>query len=161
MNAWFESLLPRERMFVMAAAVAIIFAVFWFALWQPLARSEADLGARIENWQTSLQELRPLRGRLLAPGSQSSAGAAQNQSLVVIVDNTLRSRNLYTSLQRSQPTNNNGIRVEFDNVSFDDLVLWLGDLDNRYGLNVQTASFSQSTSNNPGRINASLTLERA
>jgi general secretion pathway protein M len=161
MNAWFESLQARERVFVIAAAIAIVFAVFWFALWQPLARSEADLGARIQNWQTSLQELRPLRGRLLAAGSQNTGAAAQNQSLVVIVDNTLRSRNLYSSLQRSQPTNNNGIRVEFDNVSFDDLVLWLGDLDNRYGLNVQTASFSQSTSNNPGRINASLTLERA
>ncbi len=161
MNDWFESLQARERVFVVAAAVAIVFAVYWFALWQPLARSEANLSARIDNWQTSLQEMRPLRGRLQAGANPAAAAGGQNQSLVVIVDNTLRSRDLYSALQRSQPTNNNGIRVEFDNVAFDDLVLWLGDLDSSYGLNVQTASFSQSSSNNPGRINASLTLERA
>lgn len=160
MKDWFDTLESRERLMVSVAAVFVVFAIFWFALWQPLARSEADLTARVDNWQSSLAELRSLRGKL--PGNASAPSrSASNQSLVVIVDNTLRSRNLYSALQRSQPTNTNGIRVEFDNIAFDDLVLWLGELSNSHGLQVQTASFSQSTSNNPGRVNASLTLERA
>ena len=161
MNEWFQSLQARERVFVAAAAVFIVFAVYWFALWLPLDRGEKDLSARIDNWQSSLTELRPLRGRLQGEGSSTAINTSQNKSLVVIVDDTLRGRNLYSALQRSQPTNNNGIRVEFENVAFDDLVLWLGDLGAQYGLHVQAASFSQSTSSNPGRVNASLTLERA
>ena len=160
MKDWFDGLEPRERVMVGAAGVAIVFAVYWFAIWQPLARGEEDLNARIANWQSSLAELRPLRGRVPA-GNAPPSGATANQSLVVIIDNTLRSRDLYASLQRSQPTNTNGIRVEFSDIAFDDLVLWLGELAARYALQVQTASFSQSSSNNPGRINASLTLERA
>lgn len=160
MKSWFDSLEPRERIMVATAAVFIVFAIYWFAFWQPLDRGEKDLTNRIANWQSSLQELRPLRGRLLPGASNANANAGQNKSLVVIVDDTLRSRDLYSALQRSQPTNNSGIRVEFENVAFDDLVLWLGDLGAQYGLHVQAASFSQNNNSNPGRINASLTLER-
>ncbi len=159
MKDWFDGLEPRERVMVAAAGVFIVFAVYWFAIWQPLARGEEDLNARIENWNSSLAELRPLRRRLTAAEARPAA-ANRNQSLVVVIDNTLRARDLYASLQRSQPTNTNGIRVEFNDIAFDDLVLWLGELADRHGLQVQTASFSQSSSNNPGRINASLTLER-
>lgn len=159
MNEWFQSLQPRERIMVATAAVFVVFAVYWFALWLPLERGSENARARIDNWQTSLAELRPLRGRLQS-GSSSTPVAGRNQSLVVIVDNTLRSRSLNSSLQRSQPTNTGGIRLEFSDVAFDDLVLWLGDVGDQYALSVQSASFSQSSVNNPGRINASLTLER-
>ena len=63
--------------------------------------------------------------------------------------------------RRSQPTANNGIRVEFENVAFDELVIWLGDLGSQYDLHVQAGSMSVQTQAGPGRINASLTLERA
>lgn len=160
MKDWFESLQPRERVMVATAGVFVIFAIYWFAIWLPLDRGENDLEARIDNWQSSLTDLRQLGGRLQS-GAAGQPAAGQNQSLVVIVDNTLRQRSLYAALQRSQPTTTNGIRVEFDNVAFDDLVAWLGELGTRYNLHVQTASFSQSSANNPGRVNASLTLERA
>ena len=83
----------------------------------------------------------------------------RNQSLVVIIDNTLRERGLYNALQRSQPTTSNGIRVEFKNVAFDDLVLWLGDLSTRYDLQLQSGSFS-NPGDIEGRVDATLTLER-
>ena len=80
---------------------------------------------------------------------------------IVIVDNTLRQRGLYSSLQRSQPTPaGNGIRVEFENVAFDDLVLWLGDLNTQFGMLVQSGNFSIASGAGPGRVNSTLTLER-
>jgi type II secretory pathway component PulM len=110
------------------------------------------------NWQSSLTELRPLRSRLQASGAGPAANATQ--SLVVIVVSTLRSKNLDSALRRSQPTTTDGIRLEFENVVFDDLVLWLGELGSQFGLQVQSASFSNSASGTLGRVNASLTLER-
>ena len=79
-------------------------------------------------------------------------------SPVVIVDTTLRSHGLGQP-KRSQPTPN-GIRVEFENVAFDKLVVWLGDLSNQYGMEVQAGSLSAIAQAGPGRVNASLTLER-
>ena len=65
------------------------------------------------------------------------------------------------ALQRSQPTPaGNGIRIEFESAAFDDLMLWLGDVNRQYGLLVASGSFSSASGENPGRVNASLTLER-
>ena len=83
------------------------------------------------------------------------------QSPIIIVDQTLRSRGLEQFRRRSQPTTSNGIRIEFENVAFDDLVLWLGDLADQYGMHVQQGSLSAGGRSGPGRINATLTLERA
>jgi general secretion pathway protein M len=78
----------------------------------------------------------------------------------VIVDQTLRARGLHEALQRSQPTTSDGIRVEFEDVAFDDLVLWLGDLSRQYSMQVSSGSVSAAAQSGPGRVNATLTLER-
>ena len=80
---------------------------------------------------------------------------------MVIVDRTLRARGLDRSLRRSQPTTGSGIRVEFEGVAFDDLVLWLNDLSTQYAMHVASGSMSIANRAGPGRINATLTLERA
>ncbi|MFQ5982730.1 MAG: type II secretion system protein GspM [Woeseiaceae bacterium] len=158
MRDWFESLQPRERLFVISAAVFLVFAVLYLGIWMPLDRGQKSLSLSVDTWKLALAEIRPLKNQLQTAGSGPQAG--RNQSLVVIVDNTLRERDLYNSLQRSQPTTTNGIRVEFENVAFDDLVLWLGDLSARYGLQVASGSFSNAR-DIEGRVNATLTLERS
>jgi type II secretory pathway component PulM len=160
MRDWFESLEQRERLFVMAAALLLAIAVFYLAVWMPLGRGQKSLTTSIDTWRDSLAELRVLKGSAAAAGSTPELPADANQSLVVIVDNSLRARALYNSLKRSQPTATNGIRVEFENVAFDDLVLWLGGLSSSYGLQVQSGSFSSASQENDGRVNSTLTLER-
>ena len=79
-----------------------------------------------------------------APASAGPRTAASQQTPVVIVDQTLRARGLDRALRRSQPTTSNGIRVEFENVAFDDLVLWLDDLGSQYAMQVASGSTSDA-----------------
>lgn len=160
MREWFASLEDRERLFVAAAGGVLVLAVFYLAIWLPLERGQERAASGVQSWQAALADLRAMKGELPDPGSARGAPAGINESLVVIVDNTLRSRNLYSSLQRSSPTPGNGIRLEFENVAFDELVLWLGDLAVGYGLQVQSGSFSTSSEDAAGRVNATLILER-
>lgn len=160
MREWFESLEARERVFVLAATVVLVFAVLYLGIWMPLDRGQKSLSLSVDNWKIALTELRPLQAQLQNSGSGQIQLADRNQSLVVIIDNSLRERGLYNSLQRSQPTTSNGIRVEFENVAFDDLVLWLGDLSTRYDLQLQSGSFS-NPGDSEGRVNSTLTLERS
>lgn len=160
MKEWFESLQERERLFVVAAGAALVLAVFYVGIWMPLERGQESAARGVQTWQSALAELRAMRGSLPAAGTARGAPVGLNQSLVVIVDNTLRSRDLYSSLQRSSPTPGNGIRLEFESVAFDDLVLWLGDLARDYGLQVQSGSFSATARDAAGRVNATLILER-
>lgn len=161
MKDWLQSLDQRERIFVITAIVFVVFAVAWFAIWKPLDSGQKSAALRVEDWKTSIAALRPMKSQLQAQGGNRAAPSGQTQSLVVIIDTSLRQRGLYNSLQRSQPTpGTDGIRVEFENAAFDDLMLWLGDLNRQHGLLVQSCSFSAVSADGQGRVNSTLTLER-
>jgi len=162
MNDWFESLETRERIFVAVGAFIVAVALIYGLVWAPLNEKHALLKNDVDNWQRSLTELRPLRSAQ-SPGNQARPGgnSGGQMSPIIIVDQTLRSRGLERYRQRSQPTASNGIRVEFENVAFDELVLWLGDLSEQYEMHVQAGSFGKSSQVGEGRINATITLERS
>jgi general secretion pathway protein M len=162
MKDWFESLEQREQIFVGGGGIAVFIAIVYAFIWVPLDTGQQTLLKDVSSWQQSLAELKPLKGLQPAnPGAGPGNVSAAQQTPVVIVDQTLRARGLDRSLKRSQPTTSNGIRVEFENVAFDDLVLWLGDLSGQYGMSVTSGSMSTSSQSAPGRINATFTLERA
>ena len=161
MKDWFFSLEQRERIFVASGAVAVVLAILYAFVWAPLDRNHKALESSVVDWQQSLTQLRPLRGMQPQTNASGGAPAGAQQTPVVIVDQTLRARGLDRSLRRSQPTTSSGIRVEFEDVAFDDLVLWLGDLGTQYSMQVASGSISTSARALPGRINATLTLERA
>ena len=161
MNDWFSSLESREQAFVAGGALFVVIALIYAFLWMPLDRNHQQLLASVDNWQRSLAELGPLRS-LAGSGESSRPQVAVNssQAPIIIVDQTLRSRGLDQYRRRSQPTTSNGVRVEFESVAFDDLVIWLGDLSDEFGMHVQAGSVSVVPQAGPGRVNASLTLER-
>ena len=162
MNDWFESLESRDRNFVLVGAVVVLIALIYWAVWAPLDKKHENLKADVMNWQRSLAEIRPLRSAQSEGGSgQTSVILGSQQTPIIIVDQTLRSRGLDRYRRRSQPTAGDGIRVEFEDVAFDELVLWLGDLSEQYAMDVQAGSFSTGSQVSPGRVNATLTLERA
>lgn len=160
MKDWLASLEARERMFVVAGAVAVVLAILYGFVWAPLDREHDTMRASVDSWERALAEIQPLQG-MQAPAQGTSRPQAAQQTPVVIVDQTLRARGLDRSLRRSQPTTSDGIRVEFENVAFDDLVLWLDDLGSQYAMQVASGSFSPGTEGVRGRINATLTLERS
>lgn len=160
MKAWYQSLQQREQLFVAAGALAVAITVLYVFVWLPLDRSHDRLSGSVDAWQRSLAELQPLKGQRPATSGAAPSAANTSQAPVMIVDRSLRARGLDRSLQRSQPTTANGLRVEFENVAFDELVLWLGDLNAQYAMEVTAGTFSRPGRAEAGRINANLTLER-
>jgi general secretion pathway protein M len=159
---WFTAREQREQIFVAAGAVVVLLTLVYAIVWLPLDTGQRSLSASVCRWERSLAELKPLKSVQVSTTTSRSANTGNvQQTPVVIVDQTLRARGLDRALKRSQPTTGNGIRVEFENVAFDELVLWLGDLSLQYGMHVTSGSMTTSTQASPGRINATFTLERA
>lgn len=162
MKDWYDNLEAREQVFVLIGGLFVLLALIYFLLWTPLDNGHKRVASSVDNWERSLAELRPLRSVASSGGAGPTGNVISNpQAPIIVVDQTLRSRGLEQYRRRSQPTANNGIRVEFESVGFDELVLWLGDLASTHDLHVQAGSMSVVTQAGPGRINASLTLERA
>lgn len=161
MKDWLENLDQRERVFVAGGAAVVAVALLYVFVWAPLDKGHKALVSSIATWELSLAELRSLTIQSQAAAGSIRPSTDAQQAPVVIVDQTLRVRNLDGFLKRSQPTTNDGIRVEFENVVFDDLVLWLGDLSDQHAMHVSSGSFTAVAKAGPGHINATLTLERA
>ena len=161
MKDWLANLESRERLFVIGGGAFVVIALIYGLAWMPFDKQHRQLASSVANWERSLAELRPLRSIVAANarGAPRPAVAAQ-QAPIIVVDQTLRSRGLEQYRRRSQPTSTNGVRVELEGIPFDDLVLWLGALSAEYGMHVQAGSLSAISQAGPGRINASLTLER-
>jgi general secretion pathway protein M len=162
MKDWFAGLETREQAFVVGGVAFVIIALVYALLWVPLDRNHEQLAKSVDDWERSIAELGPLRSLAVAAQEtgQRAAPVDSTQAPIIIVDQTLRGRGLDQYRRRSQPTTSNGVRVEFEGVAFDELVLWLGDLSDDYGMHVQAGSLSAVTQAGPGRVNASLTLER-
>lgn len=164
MKNWYENLEAREQIIVLVGAVIVMVALIYSLVWVPVDKRHTQVANSVTNWERSLVELRPLRSLAASSSVRDGDGTASvssgQQAPIIIVDQTLRSRGLEQYRRRSQPTTANGIRVEFENVAFDELVLWLGDLSQQHAMQVQAGSLSQASQAGTGRINASLTLER-
>ncbi len=160
MKDWFDSLAPRERLLVSLCGAVVAAAVLYLAIWVPLDSRHDAMRASVADWEAGLDKLQRVQEVQGSTPAQPGAAPIINQPPVVIVDTTLRSRGLSNALRRSQPTTSTGIRVEFESVAFDSLVLWLGDLSTRYGMTVQQGSLSVAPRAEPGRVNATLTIER-
>ena len=139
MKDWYDDLEAREQVFVLIGALFVVLALIYYLVWAPLDKNHDQIATNVDNWERSLAELRPLRSQVASGGRTNPVtGAAP----IVIVSQTLQSRGLEQYRRRSQPTPGNGILVVFENVAFDDLMLWLGDLSDQHAMHVQAGSVS-------------------
>jgi general secretion pathway protein M len=158
MNAWWGSLQPRERSVIIGGSTVLIaFLVLWLGL-RPLFTHAQSARIRIEEKSLLLADLRATAAEMGSRPTHNAKMPAGNESLVVIVDRSTRETGLASALKRNQPAGTTGIRVRFENASFNQVMGWLGLLHSSYGIEIESAAFE--TTDQPGQVQASLTLQR-
>lgn len=158
MREWFDSLAPRERLMVVAGAIAVGLMLFWGLVMAPLGNSVTRLGERVDAKRDLLvwmQQVAP-RIKAVSPGAGEASGA--EGSLVVLVDRSARSAGLGGALTRNQPVGEDGIRVQLKDASFDSMARWLVQLRGANGLILDSASIERGAAT--GTVNASLVLRQ-
>lgn len=160
MKAWFLSLAPRERAIVAAGAAVLLLLVLWLWLWEPLARrvEELEQGVAVQEedlaWmQQAAAEITQLRRSAGAGGT----GGLQGRSLLAVVDQAARTAGLSGGLKRIEPEGQSRVRVQFEQIAFDDFMRWLDGMQRQYGVFTQTITIERGEA--PGRVNIRLTLD--
>jgi general secretion pathway protein M len=152
--AWFTALSERERRMVLLGGVAAALIVLLGGI-LPLQHAASAAAQRVERKRGDvafLQAIGPqLAGLRSAPPLRGS--------LVVVVDRSAREMGLGHALTGSQPSGDGGLRVTFEQTSFDTLVNWLAQLSERYGVRVDSAVIERG--NTTGIVNANLVLRAA
>ena len=158
MKDWFDELAQREKVMVVGGAVFVIIAVFYALLWAPLTASNARLASDVEADRKTLNELRRVEGRLTPPNG-AGGGRTSNQSLAIVVSQTVVRFELRDALVRNNPSSDDStVTVRFEDAAWDSLVNWLNTLETSNGLGVRSSSFNRTGDN--GRVDATVTLER-
>jgi len=159
MRIWFDSLESREKILIVFASIFVIITSTYMLILAPMMKERDSLNISIKDWESSIIEISHLKQLDAQSQLTINDQNKSEQSLVVIVDISLREYNLYQSLQRSLPNGNDSIRVELQEASFNDLILWIEELDSMYNLKVVSANFSLPSNEEYGFVNTSLTLE--
>ncbi len=158
MNAWWAGLAPRERIILAGGGVVLLLVVLYLAIWEPLARQRAEVRADIGVLSADLAWMQQVAGQVKRRGAQQSSqpAAASGGSVLTLVEVSARSAGLHQALERVQPEGQ-GARLWLTETGFDKLVAWLGDLEQRHGL--QVSQLAVDAGNAPGTVTARIKVE--
>ena len=137
LRRWFRGLARREQRAVLAGAAACA-ALLLLATWLPVERRVAGLERRVQTKQADLAWLRAMSPQLSA--LRSATAGASGESLVALVDRVARETGIARSLSGSQPGDDGTLSVRLEQVPFDALVGWTGELVQRHGVRVVSAN---------------------
>lgn len=159
-QAWWDNLQARERMFVLVAAIVVFGFLAYNLTWAPLATARDDKLQQVQNkrellaWmQTKSGEVKQLR--LTNPNLLSSS---RDRSLLAVVDSTAKQLGLGQSIKRIEPSGKESVNLWIEDMPFDSLMILLGQLDKRDNIRVTEASLSNQ--DGPGLISAKISLGR-
>jgi general secretion pathway protein M len=160
MKEWYLSLSERDRKFLTIGGGLAVLLLGYFLLWDPLASSVArqstllkakqDTHQQMEQWAEEARKLRTLN-----PGRVDTS----NRSLISLVDEKIRAMGMKSGLDRMEPEGQDQVRLWLKNTQFDLIINLLGQLQQQYGINVESASITLA--DQPGMANAKLNLTRS
>lgn len=159
MQEWYSNLTRREQLMVMGAGALLVLTLIYALAINPLYSGSANTAARVAEKESTLIEMQAIAATLKR-ATQDSRGPSKGrgESIVIVIDRTTRERQLAGYLKRNQPDGPTSVRLRFEGAPFDELIDWVGELQNNYGMTTLSASFDQAAE--PGRVNCSLVLDR-
>lgn len=159
MSAWLNGLSPVRREQVLMGAGLAVLALIFVLIWSTLGAQREPLRARVAQRQATLAYLQTAVPRLLDEGSPSRAApAGADESLLVVVDKTIRAEGLSQALSRAEPDGDTRVRVWLDHARFDRVAAWLERLAGKFG--IVAGELSVDRAGVPGRVNARVLLVR-
>jgi general secretion pathway protein M len=156
LQIWYAGLEARERRVVGIGAIALGLLLLVGGILLPL---ESAVSSAVKSRDIRREDLAWMRSN--APEVQAGAGtvtAETGEAPVVLVDRVGREAGLGPALRGTQPSGA-GVRVQLEAAPFDTLVTWLANLDEHYGLSIDSISVDRAS--RPGVVNANISFAQA
>lgn len=160
MKQWFNSLVPRERMLVIAAGIVTLAGLFFLMVWEPLVTANENLEQQVisaqelNNWLADVE----LEAQDLRSSGARNTQKGTNQSLLSVVDQTSRTAGLGEAVRRIQPEGDNQAQVSLEEADFNQMLFWLSELEKDYG--VRATALTLTRGEKIGQVQVRMTLTR-
>ncbi|WP_018954747.1 type II secretion system protein GspM [Thioalkalivibrio sulfidiphilus] len=157
MKAWWEGLTQRDRRILMVGGALLCLLLPYMLIWQPLHDRAERLERTLVAQRADASWMQQAAAQLRATAATGRTATPAGQSLLGLIDRTVREGQLGGTVRRVQPEGANTVRVWLEDAPFDELMIWLGTLETRHGIRATSLVVDRQAA--PGRVNARLTLE--
>jgi type II secretory pathway component PulM len=156
MKAWFLQLNQREQMSLLALGLALALYMLYMFIWSPLDSMRESLQVQNQGVAGSLQRVDTMVSEILQLRDSGTPTSSRRNLTSLINQTTSR---LQLQVTRLQPNSRGEIQVRLENAAFDDVLLWLHEMEYREGLLVREVSITQAGA--VGRVNATVRIAQA
>jgi type II secretory pathway component PulM len=156
MRDWWQTRSPREQALLLTGGAALLALLLYLSVWEPLQNARHSTRAQVEQLQTDLRWMQSASRRIRSTPAPA-ANAAATTSRASQIDQSVRQSQLSDYVQRIEARERENVQIIFEAVPFDDLVLWLGQLAQGYGVNIVQLSVDATPQS--GRVNARIVLQ--
>ena len=141
MNAWWKGLSAREQRLVLGGGGALVLAVLYWGIWQPLATSAQNTENRLQSERQLLTWVTKKADEIVAlRGTSGSTGAVSNKGLNQVINET--TGRFRIELIRMQPRSE-AVQVWVKPLPFNTLISWLAYLRDEHGIDAQFLDVSK------------------
>ena len=160
LRQWLDSREPRERMILMLGAATVLVGLLYFSIWNPLAMGIVKKQNSIVSIENTLTNMRESAAEITRLRALSGSNQARNKRpLLSTIDATAQTMKLRQMIRTIKPKGQHAAQVWFDDVPFDKLMQWLGQLQQTAGVQVESITLHKRDA--PGYVQARITLGRA
>ena len=158
-RAKLDELEPRERLIVIVGSIALVLVLFYAIIWEPITsryqqqQMQHDAQRQLYSWmQDASNEIRSL-----SVSGGKNISRFRNHSISSLADRSAATSGVKSSIEKMKQSKK-GVKINLKTANFDRIVIWLNDLETKYGIHASKVKIE--TSKVKGAVNASITLER-
>ena len=156
MKNWWKQLSLREQRTLAVGGLAALVLLAYLAVWTPLEARRAALEQLIVRLQQDLAWMEGAAADLRRLPTDSPAAAGQTQSLLGLVDSSVREFGLAAGVRRVQPEGDR-VRLWLEGVGFNDLLRWLAAV-RESGTRIDSLAVDRRAE--PGKVDGRVVLAR-
>lgn len=158
MKQWLSSLNSRERRIVTGGAALLLIILVYLMIWEPLDSKREQLKTSVQAQQNTYEWMQQAAGEIRRLSGRGAGVKKYTGSMLGTINNSAKSILKGAVLKRVEEDRLQGVRVWIEQVAFDDLILWLGQMQHQYGIRV--SSLVSERHSKTGRVNVRLILQR-
>jgi len=154
-----DELEPRERLIVIAGSITLALVLFYAIIWEPITsryeqqQMRHDAQRQLYSWmQDAGNEIRSL-----SVSGGKNISRFRNHSISSLADRSAATSGVKSSIEKMKQSKK-GVKINLKSANFDRIVIWLNDLETKYGIHASKVKIE--TSKIKGAVDASITLER-
>ena len=135
--------------------------VGYFLGWAPFEQAYTELSERIQAQQKTLVWMQQTAVEIQQLRAQSNrvTNSTNTASILSLIDKSIAQSALVEANRRVEPKDEQMVQVSFDKIQFNQLLIWLGQLDQQYQIEVKTLNVIRQSPTD--LVNVRLVLQRS